>query len=355
MRPESGAALWRAKSRGSMVAKYHGARCAVLSGSSGPTEMLATNRQQPRTAYGAPVRAPDYSYLSATIGSRLAARRAGQMPKNSPTAALNTKARRMASGEISVFQCARRDSTMAPPEPRITPIMPPSRHNTSASTRNWNRMLNRVAPSALRTPISRVRSVTDTSMMFMIARPPTSRLTAARTAPGRTVDGGVHAAGHDRVVVYGDVVGRCAHHVRVDVLVALLHLQVVAQLGHDRAHVARVVRERRVVVHGEAHAVAAGDAAHEALTRVQAQQRRPERLNAVLDGFLGPRAKGDHGDHGAHADDDAQHGEERPELVGPQRLERDLDNLAQQHRYLGAPLVSTSTVSFSARPAVTSM
>src|SRR5438067_12932928 len=157
MRPESGAALWRAKSRGSMVAKYHCARCAVLSGSSGPTEMLATNRQQPRTAYGAPGRAPDYSYLSATIGSSAAARRAGQMPKNSPTAALNTKARRMASGESSVFQCAMRDNTMAPPEPSITPIMPPSRHNTSASTRNWNMMLNRVAPSALRTPISRVR------------------------------------------------------------------------------------------------------------------------------------------------------------------------------------------------------
>src|SRR5438270_5613487 len=102
-----------------MVAKYHGARCAVLSGRSGPTEMLATNRQQPRTAYGAPGQAPDYSYLSATIGSRLAARRAGQMPKNSPTAALNTKARRMPSGELSESQGARRDSRMEPPELRI--------------------------------------------------------------------------------------------------------------------------------------------------------------------------------------------------------------------------------------------
>src|SRR2546425_2030982 len=40
----------------------------------------------------------DYSYRSATIGSRLAARRAGQMPKNSPTAALKTNASRIASG-----------------------------------------------------------------------------------------------------------------------------------------------------------------------------------------------------------------------------------------------------------------
>ena len=40
-------------------------------------------------------------------------------------------------------------------------------------------MFQRVAPNALRTPISRVRSVTDTSMMFMMPIPPTSRLTAA--------------------------------------------------------------------------------------------------------------------------------------------------------------------------------
>ena len=43
-------------------------------------------------------------------------------------------------------------------------------------------MLRRVAPSALRTPISRVRSVTETSMMFMIPMPPTTRLTAAMLA-----------------------------------------------------------------------------------------------------------------------------------------------------------------------------
>ena len=45
------------------------------------------------------------------------------------------------------------------------------------SMRNWKRMLRRVAPNAFRTPISRVRSVTLTSMMFMIPMPPTSRLT----------------------------------------------------------------------------------------------------------------------------------------------------------------------------------
>jgi hypothetical protein len=38
-------------------------------------------------------------------------------------------------------------------------------------------MSPRRAPMALRTPISRVRSVTLTSMMFMTPIPPTSRLT----------------------------------------------------------------------------------------------------------------------------------------------------------------------------------
>ena len=42
------------------------------------------------------------------------------------------------------------------------------------------------APMARRMPISRVRSVTDTSMMFMMPMPPTSRLTPA-TAPSMPV------------------------------------------------------------------------------------------------------------------------------------------------------------------------
>ena len=44
------------------------------------------------------------------------------------------------------------------------------------STMNWRRMSFRRAPRALRTPISRMRSVTETSMMFMTTTPPTTRL-----------------------------------------------------------------------------------------------------------------------------------------------------------------------------------
>ena len=43
-------------------------------------------------------------------------------------------------------------------------------------------MSRRRAPTAIRRPISRVRSVTDTSMMFMIPMPPTSSETEAMAA-----------------------------------------------------------------------------------------------------------------------------------------------------------------------------
>ena len=58
--------------------------------------------------------------------------------------------------------------------PRITPMTPPTRQTSIASTMNWVRMSPWVAPSALRTPISRVRSVTVMSMMFITPMPPTS-------------------------------------------------------------------------------------------------------------------------------------------------------------------------------------
>ena len=50
------------------------------------------------------------------------------------------------------------------------------------SVRNWNRIVEVFAPKAFRMPISRVRSVMDTSMIFITPIPPTSSemaLTAA--------------------------------------------------------------------------------------------------------------------------------------------------------------------------------
>ena len=53
-------------------------------------------------------------------------------------------------------------------------MIPPRLHRTTASRRNWRRMNFGLAPSDLRMPISLVRSVTDTSMMFMMPIPATS-------------------------------------------------------------------------------------------------------------------------------------------------------------------------------------
>ena len=59
--------------------------------------------------------------------------------------------------------------------PSRIPITPPRELVTAASITNCCIMTLRFAPSALRMPISLVRSVTDTSMMFITPTPATSR------------------------------------------------------------------------------------------------------------------------------------------------------------------------------------
>ncbi len=65
--------------------------------------------------------------------------------------------------------------------------MPPMPVRPIASMRNWVRMSRRRAPTAFRMPISRVRSFTETSMMFMIPMPPTSN-EIPPIAPSRIVN-----------------------------------------------------------------------------------------------------------------------------------------------------------------------
>jgi len=68
----------------------------------------------------------------------------------------------------------------------IIPMIPPKLDRTTASTKNCKRTSLSRAPIASRVPISRVLSVTETSMIFIMPIPPTTRLTAA-TAPSRDV------------------------------------------------------------------------------------------------------------------------------------------------------------------------
>ena len=103
-------------------------------------------------------------------------------------------------------------------------------------------MLTRVAPSALRTPISRVRSVTDTSMMFMIPMPPTSEAHRRDAGQQRGEDlGGLLLGGQDVllvadlevVVAAGPDLVLAAHH-PLDVHHALLERDAVPHLDRDR-------------------------------------------------------------------------------------------------------------------------
>ena len=58
------------------------------------------------------------------------------------------------------------------------PTAPPIKVSTKASERNWALMWRRLAPKARRRPISRMRSSTDTSMMFIKPTPPMPRVSA---------------------------------------------------------------------------------------------------------------------------------------------------------------------------------
>lgn len=69
--------------------------------------------------------------------------------------------------------------TKVPTYPTRIPKIPPMPQIMAASMRNCKIMLRRSAPIALRIPISRIRFVTVTSMIFIMPIPPTSREIAA--------------------------------------------------------------------------------------------------------------------------------------------------------------------------------
>ena len=66
--------------------------------------------------------------------------------------------------------------------PARMPMIPPTTLSKIASIRNCVRISRPCAPTAMRVPISRVLSVTLTSMMFMIPMPPTTSDTKAIAA-----------------------------------------------------------------------------------------------------------------------------------------------------------------------------
>src|SRR5690349_14312453 len=120
-----------------------------------------------------------YSALNASIGSNLAARHAGQRPLAIPTTEETPTPRTAEATLTSNGNPISAEMTYASPNPVATPIAPPIAVTVTASIKNCVRISLRRAPIALRIPISLVRSVTETSMMFITTIPPTTSEIAA--------------------------------------------------------------------------------------------------------------------------------------------------------------------------------
>src|SRR5207247_4963805 len=117
---------------------------------------------------------------SASTGSCAAARRAGIRPAAHATIASSASVAASTLGEIvgtptnSLIGSAPNAATS--PNESSRPSVAPMVTIISASAKNWRMMSARVAPTARRTPISRVRSRTTIYMMFATPIPPPSRV-----------------------------------------------------------------------------------------------------------------------------------------------------------------------------------
>src|SRR5438094_9192272 len=112
---------------------------------------------------------PVYSYLSASTGSNLAALLAGYRPKPIPVRADAPSAATIDHSGTWAGIGVRRETVNVTPPPTSIPTAPPTRVRAEASTRNCHRIARRVAPSAVRTPISRVRADPE---LIMSGTPP---------------------------------------------------------------------------------------------------------------------------------------------------------------------------------------
>ncbi len=104
---------------------------------------------------------------------------AGYMPNTTPTATETPNAIPIEAGVTIVFHSAARAINHDRKYPNAMPTTPPPIEIRMDSKRNCRTMSPRRAPIDRRIPISRVRSSTVASTMFMIPMPPTSSEIAA--------------------------------------------------------------------------------------------------------------------------------------------------------------------------------
>src|SRR5579871_363317 len=112
-----------------------------------------------------------HSYRNASTGSKRDATTAGHTPKNTPTPTETVNA--VITAQPGTLDGRLGNSALTNNVTRIEhtiPITPPAPVSVTASLKNWITMSRRRAPTAFRTPISRVRSVTLTNIMFITDR-----------------------------------------------------------------------------------------------------------------------------------------------------------------------------------------
>src|SRR6266581_2037307 len=207
-----------------------------------------------------------------------------------PTVIETANATTTESHETTVAMPATRSMPALSAAPTTIPDTPPVTLMSTASLRNCSRISRSVAPTARRTPISRMRSSTEASMMFMIPMPPTTSEIDAM-APSTTLKMVLVRcscfSSSSGTVISKSTTELC-RRASIQLDVALRHLRAVAEPQQQRMH-------RHVDVH-----VGVADAeplhrliAHAPLVQ-HAHHRQPRvpDLERLADGVLGGEEAG---------------------------------------------------------------
>ena len=120
-----------------------------------------------------------YSYLNDSIGFNLAALIAGKIPKIKPIAVENDSASIIGVAVIKELKLPNVFNSQDIRYANPTPNTPPDKLSIMLSVKNCIRISLFFAPMDFLIPISLVRSVTDTNIIFIIPMPPTSSEIAA--------------------------------------------------------------------------------------------------------------------------------------------------------------------------------
>ena len=116
-----------------------------------------------------------YSYLSESTGLNLAARIAGKIPKIKPIAVENDSARIIGVAVTKELKLLKDSKIQEIKYANPTPNTPPAKLSRMLSVKNWINISLFFAPRDFLIPISLVRSVTDTNIIFIIPIPPRAK------------------------------------------------------------------------------------------------------------------------------------------------------------------------------------